>query len=195
MTLKIYGSVRSRAGRVMWCAREVGIPFEQVEVPFDKMKEPEFLAVNPNGKVPAIVDDGVTLFESLAITLYLAKRHGLGGLYPSKVEDEGRTWQWSLWTATELEAAMAPAVAFFFFQRGTQEKHDESVKRLLAALRILDAALMGRHWLVGDRFSVADLNVASAAAIAKAMKVDLSSVPNVAAWLERCLSRPAAAQS
>jgi glutathione S-transferase len=164
-----------------------------VDVPFDKMKEPEFLAINPNGKVPAIVDGDLTLFESLAITLYLAKRHGLGGLYPSKIEDEARAWQWALWTATELEPAMAPAVAFFFFQRGTRAKHDESVKRLIAALRILDAALMGRHFLVGDRFSVADLNVASATAIAKAMKVDLSGVPNVSHWLERCLSRPAAA--
>jgi glutathione S-transferase len=87
---------------------------------------------------------------------------------------------------------MAPAVAFFFFQRGTQEKHDESLRRLLVVLRILDAALMGRQWLVGDRFSVADLNVASPVAIARAMKVDLTPLPNVAAWAERCLARPAA---
>jgi glutathione S-transferase len=191
MTLKIFGGVRSRAGRVIWCARELDIPFEQVDIPFDKLKEPEFLAVNPNGKIPAIADGAFTLFESLAITLYLAKRHGLGGLYPSKIEDEARAWQWSLWTGTELEPSMAHAVAWFFFQRGSQAKHDESVTRLIAALRILDAALVGRQWLVGDRFSVADLNVASAVRVAKAMNVDLSGIPNVSGWLERCAARPA----
>lgn len=187
--LKIYGNVRSRAGRVIWTARELGIPFEQIDVSFAEMKEPSFLTINPNGKVPAIVDGDMTMFESMAITLYLAKRHGLGQLYPSKIEDEARAWQWSLWTATEAEPAMGPAVGWYFFQRGSQSDFDESVKKLLQVSAVLEGALMGRQWLAGDRFSVADLNASSAMRIAKMMNVDFSSLPNLNGWLDRCLER------
>lgn len=187
--LKIYGSVRSRAGRALWCARELGVAHDQIDVSFSEMKEPEFLAINPNGKVPAIVDGDLTLFESMAITLYLAKRYGLGKLYPSKIEDEARAWQWSLWAATEAEPAMGPAVGWHFFQRGRQADFDESVKKLLAATAVLENGLMARQWLAGDRFSVADLNVSSAMRIARMMNVDFSRLPNVNGWLDRCLKR------
>jgi glutathione S-transferase len=190
--LKIYGGMRSRANRAVWCAKELGIPYEQIDIPHPEMKEAAFLAINPNGKVPAIVDGDLKLFESLAINLYLAKRYGLGKLYPSKIEDEARAWQWSLWTATEVEPAIGPAIVWHFFQRGTQAEADESVKKFVAVLHVLEGALLARQWLVGDRFGIADLNVASALRISKAMNIDLSSLPSVSAWFERCIDRPAA---
>jgi glutathione S-transferase len=190
--LKIYGSLRSRANRSAWTAKELGIPFEQVEISHADMKAPDFLAINPNGKVPAITDGDFKLFESFAINLYLAKKHGLGQLYPSKIEDEARAWQWSFWTATEIEPALGPAIGWHFFQRGSEAEATESKKKFLEILRILDGALAGRQWLAGDRFSIADLNVASAIRIAKMMGVDFGSHPNVNAWFERCVSRPAA---
>src|ERR1700742_3653711 len=116
MTLKIYGVLRSRATRPIWMAKELGIPFEHVKViqgyrlpdpaaadaPLNT-QSPAFLAVNPNGLVPSIDDDGFVLNESLAITLYLARKHG-GKLAATDVREEGQMTMWSLWAATECEA-------------------------------------------------------------------------------------------
>src|SRR5262249_46024851 len=95
--MKIYGSLMSRASRGMWCAKELGVPFDHIDVPWDKLKEPSFLAINPNGKVPGFEDGKLKLFESLAIILYLCKRYGTGKLYPADIEQEGQTFQWTLW--------------------------------------------------------------------------------------------------
>ena len=81
--MKIYGSPMSRASRVMWCAKELGVPFDHIDVPWDKIKDPSFLAVNPNGKVPALVDGTRTLWESNAILRYIAARHGGDAWWPS----------------------------------------------------------------------------------------------------------------
>src|SRR3954470_5597959 len=112
--LTIYGVHRSRASRNIWLANELAIPFKQVPViQHYRLKEPiaadvlhtkspEFLKVNPNGHVPSIDDDGLVLHESLAINLYLAKKHG-GPLAPANVAEEGQMGMWALWAATEVE--------------------------------------------------------------------------------------------
>ena len=192
MTLKIYGPTRSRASATLWCAKELGIPYEHIEIGHPATKEPAFLAINPNGKVPAIVDGNVTLFESKAINLYLAKKYGLGKLYPTNVDDEGRLFQWTLWAANEIEPALMPIVGFRLFQRGAEEEAAASEKKLLKVFKILDAALAGREWLIGNAFSVAELNVAPDLRLAQVCKVDFDGLPNVSAWLARCTSRPAA---
>ena len=105
--LKIYGIARTRAFRALWMAKELGLDYEHdpVEIGDAGARTPEFLAINPNGRLPVIVDDGFVLFESLAITLYLAKKHSLGRLYPGTLEGEARAWQWSLWAVTRSTAA------------------------------------------------------------------------------------------
>ena len=100
---KLYGIPGSRALRSIWAIEEIGIDYELVPTHFmGDSKKPEYLAINPNGRVPALVDGDVTLFESMAINLYLAKSYG-GDLYPKDPADEARTWQWSVWGLTELE--------------------------------------------------------------------------------------------
>ena len=103
--LRIYGIARTRAFRALWVAMELGIEYEHIplEIGDAGARTPEFLAVNPNGRLPAIDDDGFVLWESLAITLYLAKKHSTGGLYPAAIEDEAKTWQWSLWALNEVD--------------------------------------------------------------------------------------------
>src|SRR5882757_5007230 len=110
--LKIYGVARSRAFRVLWMAKELGLDYEHVKVDFasGETREPGFLALNPNGHVPVIDDAGFILWESMAINLYLAKKYGAGGLYPSRIEDEARTWQWSFWGVTEVERPVLTAM-------------------------------------------------------------------------------------
>lgn len=189
MTIKIYGSAMSRAARVMWCAKELGLDFEHVDVAWDCLKTPEFLAVNPNGKVPGFSDDKLNLFESLAINLYLAKKYGTGELYPINIEDEGRAFQWTLWAATEVEPNLLPSVLVKIGVLPDAAVAKAAAERARTPLLVLDQHLKNRDWLVGSKFGIADLNAASVVAFARYGEVDISYAPHVVAWLDRCLSR------
>jgi len=195
MTLRIYGIARTRAFRALWVAKELGIPYEHVplEIGADGAKAEHFLKINPNGRLPAIEDDGFVLWESLAITMYLAKKHGLGRLYPATLEGEARTWQWSLWALNEVDRGVniwsLHAIRLPPEDRD-QQKLAEALRVIAGPFRVLDAALAGRAFLLGDEFTVVDLNVA--AVISRAIDMDLGATPNLAAWLRRCLERQAA---
>lgn len=162
MTLTIHGSPRSRTMRVLWIAEELGLDHDHVPLGFDDptLKEPAFLAINPAGTVPAIVDGDLALAESLAINLYLAKKYGSDGvepLYPSAPGDEARLWCWSLWAQQHLE----PWVQNDALPKALREAIDAHIGPLTEpALATLDRALEGRDWLVASHFTVADLNVA-----------------------------------
>src|SRR5215831_15384606 len=106
--LRIYGIARTRAFRALWMAKELGLDYEHapIEIGPAGARKPEYLAVNPNGRLPAIEDGDFFLWESQAITLYLAKKHSPGRLYPATLEGEAKAWQWSLWAANEVERAV-----------------------------------------------------------------------------------------
>ena len=191
--LRIYGIARTRAYRALWMAMELGLDFEHlpIEIGDAGARSPEFLAINPNGRLPVIVDDGFVLFESLAITLYLAKKHGK--LYPGTLEGEARAWQWSFWAIAEVDRGVniwsLHAVRLPPDERDAALR-EEALKVIAAPFKVLDAALTKTPYLLGGDFTVADLNVA--AVISRAIEMDLSAVPNLKAWLTRCLARPAA---
>jgi len=194
-TLRIYGVARTRAFRPIWAAQELGLAYEHIPVEIGDAgaRTPEFLAINPNGRLPVIVDGEFVLFESLAITMYLAKKHGPGTLYPASVEDEARTWQWSLWAVTEVDRGVniwsLHAVRLPPAERD-EAKRAEALKVLQAPFKVLDQAVARQPYLIGGAFTVADLNVA--AVISRAVDMDLSSWPHLKSWLLRCLERPAA---
>lgn len=196
MSLKIYGVPKSRAFRVMWAAEEAGIPYENVAVDLAAQdRPPALLAANPMGRVPAIDDGGFTLFESLAITTYLAKKHSPGRLYPAKLEDEARLWQWTLWGANEIEQALVDVGRHRFALE--PEKRDESVARagiekLARPLAALEAHLAGHPYMLGDAYTIADLNVASLLYFCWFRQIDVGIGPATRAWLDRVLTRPAA---
>jgi glutathione S-transferase len=193
--LRIYGIARTRAFRVLWVANELGLDYEHlpIEIGDAGARTPEFLAINPNGRLPVIADGDFVLFESLAITLYLAKKHAAGTLYPATLQGEAGAWQWSFWAIAEVDRGVniwsLHAVRLPPGERDA-EKRDEALKVLAAPFRVLDAALAKQPYLIGDDFTVADLNVA--AVISRAVDMDLSAVPSLKAWLMRCLGRPAA---
>jgi len=195
VSLRIYGIARTRAFRALWIAEEAGLDYEHlpIEIGDAGARAPEFLAINPNGRLPFIADDGFVLFESLAITLYLAKKHSNGRLYPAKLEDEAKAWQWSFWAIAEVDRGVniwsLHAVRLPPAERDAA-KRDEALNVLAAPFRVLDATVAQQPYLLGDEFTVADLNVA--AVISRAIDMDLSAVPNLKAWLARCLARPAA---
>jgi glutathione S-transferase len=193
--LRIYGIARTRAYRALWMAMELGLDYEHlpIEIGDAGARSPDFLAINPNGRLPVIVDDGFVLFESLAITLYLAKKHSLGNLYPATLEGEAKAWQWSFWAIAEVDRGVniwsLHAVRLPPQERDTALR-EEALKVIAAPFQVLDAALAKAAYLLGSDFTVADLNVA--AVISRAIDMDLSHVPNLKAWLTRCLDRPAA---
>jgi glutathione S-transferase len=192
-SLRIYGIARTRAFRAIWIAKELGLGYEHVPIETGPAgaRKPDYLAINPNGRLPAIVDDGFVLWESLAITMYLAKKHGR--FYPATVEGEAKCWQWSLWAVQEVDRAVniwsLHAVRLPPEDRDA-EKRAEALRIMDAPFRVLDGALAGSAHLIGDDFTVADLNVA--AVISRAIESDLSPTPRLADWLRRCLDRPAA---
>jgi glutathione S-transferase len=195
MALKIYGVARSRAFRILWMAAELGLPYEHVKTDFEGgTRTADFLKLNPNGHVPVLDDGGFVLWESMAINLYLAKKYSLGTLYPTRLEDEARAWQWSFWGMTEVERH---ALTALLNRIGPEEKRDgaaaDAAERALAApLKVLDGSVGADRYLLGGQFTVADLNIASILAWARQARVDLASFPNMSAWLRTCHDRPAA---
>jgi glutathione S-transferase len=144
-----------------------------------------------------LVDGELTLFESMAINLYLAKHHG-GALYPATPQDEARAWQWSVWGISEIEPLQMQIVVQKLFT--PEEKRNPKVtegatKGLQRPLRVLDAALAQRPYLLGDQFSVADLNVAGVMLLMKNISFDYSAHSHVQRWADACHARPALARA
>jgi glutathione S-transferase len=193
--IKVYGISQSRALRPLWVLEELGLPYELVKTNFatGDTRKPEYLKINPNGHVPALVDGDLTLWESLAINLYLADKYGKGKLAPASERDRALTLQWSFWAMTECEPHL---LVRLLHSAGVPAYKDEARARaaeeaLQAPLRVLDAHLEGRDYLLGSQFGIADLNVAGVLLWSKPGKVDLSKYPRAGAWLGRCTARPA----
>jgi glutathione S-transferase len=195
MSLKIYGVARTRAFRALWIAEELGLDYEHVplEIGDSGARAPEFLALNPNGRLPFIADGEFVLTESLAITLYLARKYSHGALYPAACEHEARAWQWSFWAIAEVDRGVniwsLHAIRLPPGERDAALR-DEALNVLAAPFGVLDAAVAKNAYLLGPDFTVADLNVA--AVINRAVDMDLAPWPHLKNWLDRCLDRPAA---
>jgi glutathione S-transferase len=195
---KLYGISGSRAHRSLWALEEIGIEYDQVPVDFKEgSKAPEYLAVNPNGRVPALVDGDITIFESMAINLYLAKTYG-GDLYPQNAKGEALTWQWSVWGISEIEPLQMQIVVQKLFV--AQDKRNDKLiasaeKQLARPLQVLDDALNNQEWLVGNQFSIADLNLSGVMLLLKMVKFDYSNYSNVQRWADACYARPSLARA
>lgn len=194
--LRIYGVARTRAFRVLWIAKELGLDYEHIPTEIGPVgaRKPEYLAINPNGRLPAIEDDDFVLWESLAITLYLAKKHQR--LYPATLDGEAKAWQWSLWSVQEVDRGVN--IWSLHALRLPPEERDrsrlgEALEVLEQPFKVLDGALAKGGYLLNGEFTVADLNVA--AVISRAIDMDLSATPSLADWLRRCLDRPAAREA
>jgi glutathione S-transferase len=195
---KLYGISGSRALRSIWAMEEVAIDYEHVPVNFmEESKDPDYLAVNPNGRIPALIDGDLTLFESMAINMYLAKTYG-EGLYPSNAADEASTWQWSVWGISEIEPLQMQIVVQKLFtpeEKRKQKLIESAEKQLARPLTVLDDALKDRDYLVGDQFSIADLNVSAVMLLLPMVEFDYSAHTNVKRWADACYARPSLARA
>jgi glutathione S-transferase len=173
---------------------ELGIPYDHKDyLPRSaETKTPEFVALNPNSRVPVIDDDGFVLSESMAINFYLAKKHK-SPLYPTDPKQEALALQWSLWETDRLDRQIVNYVNHTSALPAAERKAEiaeAAWKECVPAFNVLETALSKSEWLAGPAFSVADLNVASA--LFRALSVDLGKWPHIKTWLDRCWERPAA---
>ena len=190
--VKLYGSSMSRAGRSLWALEEAGVKFEQVTVA--ETRKPEYLKINPNGHVPALDDNGTIIWESMAINLYVAEKYAKPPLWPSTVEGHGACYQWSLWCMTEVETPMIEIFQHRLMLPANQR--DEKIvlariETLKTPFKVLDDHLQKSEYLLGQDFTIADLNVASVMSIVRYLQLDLSPTPTAQKWLQKCVERPA----
>ncbi len=194
--LTLYGAMASRAHRVVWMLKELGLHFEHVPTSFlnGSTREPKFLALNPNGRVPVLNDSGFVLVESMAINLYLAKKYG-SSMAPANLTEDALATQWSFWVVTEVEKPLLFASAnrkLFAQEQRDEEQASMAIAKLDRPFKVLDAHLAIHKYLLGSRFTVADLNVATVMDLAPQCGIALDAWPHVKAWHETCLNRPAA---
>lgn len=203
MSIRFYSWPRSSATRVHWALEELGIPYDQVTLDRAKNEHraPAYLAINPNGKVPALVDGDQPYFESLAIILHLAESYGRErALWPSAGAARAEALCWAVWGSQELHFYMMQylyhgldtPVSYTPEQR-SKATADYNHGQLLRLLDVLDARLAGRDYLL-DTFSLADIPAASVLLFGTMLGVSVEGRANVEAWLARCRARPARAR-
>ena len=192
--IRLIGAAQSRAIRVIWMLNELGLAYEHdtIAASDPRLKAPPYSTLNPNGRIPTLQVDDFTIYESLAINLYLAQRFP-GDASPRGLEEQALATQWSCWAMSDVD----PLITIWAMNtliRPEAERDPAAAadarQRLERPLQALNASLAGRNWLIADRFTVADLNVA--AVLNRALNWELDTAPNVKPWLQRCWTRDAA---
>lgn len=202
--LTIYGCYRSRASRNLWLANELGMEVRHVAVlQTDRVKDKSapdapmhtrseaFLKVNPNARIPSMTDGELRLHESLAINLYMAKKHG-GPLAPKDLAEDGEMTMWSIWAMTEVEPHSIQIL--YNLAAKPPEQRDaalaaRSIEALAGPFAVLDEALARTGYIVGGRFTVADINLAEVVRYAMPAPQLFDAAPRVKAWLQACHAR------
>ena len=194
--MKLYYSPQSRAVRPRWMLEEIGAPYELVRLQLGTdNKTPAYLKMNPNGTVPTLVDGDLTLFESAAICQYLADRFPDKRLAPPVgTPARGLYYQWIHYAMSALEP---PLVTIFLHTINKPEAEripalvSEARTQLKTVLGVVEQAVLGRTFILGDQFTTADVMVGSTLVWAQMMSLLSAERPATAAYLARLASRPA----
>jgi len=200
--MKLYENpLSSAAMKVRAVIHELGLPVTLISVDMRKgeHKSPEFLAKNPNGKVPTLDDDGFLVWESNAILCYLAARKPESGLLPADPRGMALVQQWLQWQATTFAPSINEVMGETFyaklFGRSTDEaKYAAALEKVRRDLGVLEKTLAGKEFLTG-KLSLADFSLVSALMLRSVMGVDLEAFPNVKAWVARMESRESVRKS
>ena len=195
--LKILGrKTSSNVQKVLWCCGEIGLPFEREDVggEFGRNKTPEYLALNPNGLIPTIDDDGFILWESNACVRYLAAKYGKGQLLPSDAQLAASAGRWMDWQLSTLNTP----IGTLFRAMLKKPKDDipapeleEAAKRGGEAWKMLDAQLAKTPFVAGKDLSVGDIALGNAIHRWYKFPIERPQLPHLQAWYERLCTRPA----
>jgi len=198
--MKIHHAPNSRSVRAIWLLEELGLPYdvELYKLGDKTMRSPEYLKVHPMGRVPALEDGDVTIFESGAIVEYVLAKHGGGRLVPAVDSPEFPAYlQWLHYAEGMLMPPVNVIVVETLFlpeERRNQTNVDRATKLLGRMLSAVDQHLAGRDYLAGD-FSGADIMTGHACIVSARLGGDISDKPNVAAYIDRLQARAALAKA
>ena len=195
--LKIWGRTNSiNVQKVLWCCGELGLEYERIDagMQFGVNNTPEYRAMNPNGLVPTINDDGFVLWESHAIVRYLARKHAAGKLWPDDLRVTAEADRWMEWYSTTMWANVRPV--FWNLVRTPPEKRDMALvedhrKKWAANLEIVEANLATRDYMAGRSFSMGDIPIGVAAYRWFNMSIERPVLPHLERWYKRICERPA----
>ena len=196
--LKVWGRRSSfNVQKVMWLVDELGIEREHIPAggDFGGLDTPEFLAMNPHGRVPVIQDGDVVVWESHAILRYLAAVHGQGRFWAEDAAERSQAEQWMDWSQVSLQPDFLIGV-FWGFYRTPEHLRDmraveAKVARCAAHMRLLDRVLADRPYLGGEELTLADIPAGTALYRYFGLEIERPGVPNVEAWYARLQQRPA----
>lgn len=196
--LRIWGRKNSiNVQKVMWTVGELGLPHERIDAggPFGGLDTQEFLAMNPNRRIPVIDDGGTIVWESHAIVRYLATRYGAGTLAPNDPGERAKSDMWTDWTLADLQPAFTGGV-FWNFYRTPEAKRDwglirRAMDRSTALFQLLERHLEKRAFIAGDTLTFGD--IPAGAQLYRYFNIDIErpKLPNVEAWYQRLTSREA----
>lgn len=194
--LKIWGRPNSsNVAKVMWAIAELGVPYERVDAggAFGIVDTPAYRALNPNGQIPTIEDDGFVLWESNAIVRYLAAKHGVGTLWPEDPRVRADADRWMDWTATTLADSIAALRAAY---KVADHDRDEAriataLARTAATIEVLDRALRGRAHVAGDALTMGDVALGPLVHRWFVVPLDKPDAPALAGWYGRMNRREA----
>lgn len=194
--LKIWGRINSiNVQKVMWAVAELDLQYEHVNagLHFGGVNEPWYRAMNPNGRVPVINDDGFVLWESNSIVRYLASRYGAGTLEPLDLRTRADAGRWMDWASSTMNPLMTPL--FWGLIRTAPDKRnaealDESRSKMEEVMAILDAQLAQRAFVAGDDFTMGDIPVACFTQRWLALPMAHGVHPHVARWVAQLEARP-----
>ena len=182
--------------KVLWLIGELGLDHEHIDAggKAGGLDDPDFVAMNPAGRVPVIDDGGRIVWESHTILRYLAARHGAESLWPGDPAERSEADRWMDWSQTSLQPAFMDL--FWGFYRTPEDKRDwlaiaRALERCRACYRLLDAQLGERAHLAGDAFSLADIPAGTSLYRYHELDIERPPLPHVAAWYERLAGRPA----
>jgi len=200
--LKLYGQYRSRAFRVAWLCKESNIPYEHHNVTINvegaTCKEPWYAELNPNRRVPTIDDDGVVMWESAAINLYLAEKYR-SPLWPKDNAGKARMLQWAFFIANDVEQPMITIMRhrhMLPLEQRNAKLADETEQQLLPKMKVMEEYLAKSRFFSGDAWGMADFMVAS---VAYSMWINkfplLEKFPKFKGWLDASVERPMAKEA
>lgn len=196
--MKLYGFGPLRSLRVLWALHELATDFEFVPVNVfaGENQHPDFLRLNPTGKIPVLVDGDIVVTESAAIVLYLAEKHSAKGLLPASLSERAQVYRWLMFTVTELEQPLwriAKHTSLYPEEKRLPEEVALASEEFLQMAAVMDRHLKGREFLVGDRISAADCIAAYTLDWANEAQL-LGSFRNLAAYVDRLYARSRAPQ-
>ncbi|OCA54427.1 glutathione S-transferase family protein [Photorhabdus namnaonensis] len=195
--LTIWGRKNSsNVKKVLWCLKELDVPYNQVDIggKFGKLDDPQYLKMNPNGQIPCLQEDNFVLWESNAIVRYLAAKFGKDMLYPQDLQERANADKWMDWVGSHLFPHIKQLVIGFVRTpeaERDQKQIEQTLTEIEKLMKVLDNTLAEQKYLSGDKFGMADIALGPMIYPWLNIPIKRPSLPNIERWYQLMAERPA----